>query len=203
MSTHLTGLSLPSEIEAGKSKGRIQVSDSDGWRDITSEINVRGGGATNPTWAQMGSGPFYAYNFSVNDECWMVFHIPHDIVPSSDFHLHAHWLPSGTNTQPVKWQWSYMYAKGFNQEAMDPTGTTITAESAGPGTAWQHMVTETAAITIPTLTEPDGLLYCNIKRITNGGTDNTDSIFLLTADVHMQSTGIEATVNKAPNFYGD
>ena len=62
------------------------------------------------------------------------------------------------------------------------------------------MVTETAAITIPTLTEPDGLLYVQVKRITNGGSENTDNIFMITSDVHYQSTNL-TTKNKAPDFY--
>lgn len=178
---------------------------STGWRDITSEISLRGGGATNPTWSQLGSTVFYGYKFAVNDEVWMNFHVPHDILPGSDVHLHAHWIPDGTNTQPVKWQWDYAYAKGFGQAAFDLAGLTtdagtITAEEAGPGTAYTHMVTESAAITLAGLTEPDGMITVNLTRITNGGTENTDGIFLLTSDVHYQSTGI-ATVGKAPNFY--
>jgi hypothetical protein len=173
-----------------------------GWRDITGEVNVRGVGANDPSWAQMGSGPLYAYQFAVNDECWMVYHVPHDIVPDADIHFHAHWVPDGTNAQPVKWQWDFAYAKGFNQAAY-PIGseTTVTAEDNGPGTAWQHMVTETAAQSVADLDEPDGLIYCRITRITNGGTENTDGIFLLTADVHYQSTNL-ATLNKSPSFYG-
>lgn len=172
-----------------------------GWRDITGPIEVRGVAATDPSWGQVGSGPFYAYNFGIDDIVWMNFHIPHDIVPSSDIYLHAHWLPDGTDVNTVKWQFTYAYAKGFNQENFDmDTGTVITAEEAGPGVAYRHMVTETAAITIPTLTEPDGLLYVQVKRITNGGSENTDNIFMITSDVHYQSTNL-TTKNKAPDFY--
>jgi hypothetical protein len=178
---------------------------STGWKDITANVIVRGAGATDPNWSQIGATAFYGYKFALNDKCWMIFHVPHDILPSSDIHLHAHWLPDGTNANTVKWQWQYAYAKGFGQEAFDLASLaddagTITAEEAGPGTAYTHMVTETAAITLTDLTEPDGLITTCITRITNGGTDNTDGIFLLTADVHYQSTGIP-TIGKAPNFY--
>ena len=94
-----------------------------------------------------------------------------------------------------------MYARGFNQDAFNTAGTSVTAEEAGPGTAWQHMVTETAGVTVTNLDEPDGIVYTRISRITNGGTDNTDDIFVLTADLHYQSTGMP-TLNKAPTFYG-
>lgn len=135
----------------------------------------------------------------------MVFHIPHDIVPSSDIHLHAHWISNGTNTNTVKWEFEYAFAKGFDQanfdlSALTTQAGTITAEQAGSGSAYRHMVTETAAITLSALTEPDGMIMVHITRITNGGTNNTDDIFLLTADVHYQSTNL-ATTGKAPNFY--
>lgn len=171
-----------------------------GWRDITGAVEVRGVGSNDPSWSQIGSGPFYGYKFAVGDECWMCFHIPHDIVPSSDIHLHTHYLTDGTNTNSVKWQYVYTYAKGFDQENFSATGTTITSETTPPGSAYRHMVSETAAITIATLTEPDGLIYVHISRITNGGTNNTDGVFMLTSDVHYQSTGL-ATKGKAPNFY--
>ncbi len=173
-----------------------------GWRDITGQVTVRGIGGASPTWAQVGSGPFRAYQFAVNDECWFSYHIPHDIVPSADVHFHAHWVADGTDINPVKWQFTYAYALGFDQEAFDlGTGTTVTAEGTPSGTQYQHNVTETAAVSIPTLTEPDGLIYMHIKRITNGATDNTDAIFMLTADIHYQSTNI-GTIGKAPGFYG-
>ena len=175
-------------------------SDKFGWRDITGEITLRGVAATDPSWDQIGSGPFYAYNFGLNDKVWMVYHVPHDIVPNAQIYLHTHWLADGTDANTVKWQWDYTYAKGFNQAAFDSTGTTITAEQAASGTAYQHMVTETVGITVDGLTEPDGLIIVCITRITNGGTNNTDGIFLLTADVHYQSTDM-GTFGKAPDFY--
>lgn len=171
-----------------------------GWRDITGEVLTRGVGATDPAWAQIGSGPFYAYSFALNDTCWMVYHVPHDFAPSTDVHLHVHWISDGTDANPVKWQFKYAYAKGFNQAAFDSAGTTITAQEAASGTAYQHMVTETSAIDM-SITEPDGLILVNITRVTNGATDNTDTIFMLTADVHYRSTNL-ATLNKSPNFYG-
>lgn len=172
------------------------------WRDITTQITVRGTGPTDPPWSQIGSGPFWAYKFGVNDQCWMAFHIPHDIVPAADIHFHTHWIPDGVATEVVKWQFTYAYAKGFNQGAMDmAAGEVVTAEQAGPGVAYTHMVTETAAVNIPGLTEPDGIVYVNVQRVTNGGSDNADDIFLLTSDIHYQSTNL-GTYDKAPNFYG-
>jgi hypothetical protein len=170
-----------------------------GWRDITSEINVRGVGATDPSWAQIGSGPFYAYNFAVNDVCWMLFHMPHDYVPGTDMYFHAHWLADGTNTNSVKWQWEIMYARGYDREAFTPnSATTITAESTSSG-QFYHIISETTPHTVNEA-EVDGIIYCKISRITNGGTNNTDGIFLLTSDIHYRSTNW-ATQNRTPPFY--
>ena len=183
-----------------------------GWRDITSNIIVRGTGPTDPTWDQIGSGPFYAYNFAVNDQAWFAYHIPHDVVPVGDEHnltetiqffFHSHWLSDGTDTNTVKWEFVYTHANGFNQQAFDmATGTTTTAEEAASGTAYQHMVTESAGQNISTITEPDGILYVRVRRVTNGGTENTDNIYLLTSDIHYLSNSLH-TRSKSPGFYVD
>lgn len=68
------------------------------------------------------------------------------------------------------------------------------------GTAWRHMIIEVGEPDILLLLEPDELLHCVLKRITNGGVDNTDQIFGLTVDLHYE-TDREATPNKSPNFY--
>ena len=193
-----------------KAEGRgIKVDDTGAdwpFRDITGEIVTRGVGVTDPTWTQVGATVFYAYLFAVNDVCWISFHIPHDYVTDIDgagtvspIYLHTHWFPDGTDTNTVKWQYEYAYANGHNQEAFDFAGTTVTSEQAPPGTQYQHMVTETAAISVSGM-EPDGILYVKMTRITNGGTDNSDNIFVLTLDVHYQSTNI-GTKNRSPGFY--
>lgn len=170
-----------------------------GYHDIIGYIEVRGVAATDPDWSQIDATPFYGYKFAIGDKVFMMFHIPHDYVPGTDIYLHTHWIPNGTDTNSVKWQYTYSFAKGHNQAAFNLTGTTVTAEQAGPGTQYQHMVTETSAITISGL-EVDGLLTVVVERITNGGTDNTDDIFMFTSDVHYQSSGLP-TANRAPNFY--
>ena len=170
------------------------------WHDIISEVKSRGVGATDPSWAVINGTVFSAYSFAVNDQVWMDFHIPHDYKKGTDIYLHAHWLPDGTDANSVKWQFQYAYAHGHDQAAF-PLGsaTTITAEQTVGGTQYQHYITETAAITITDM-EPDGMLFTCITRITNGATNNTDGIFLLTSDVHYQSTN-RGTLNRSPDFY--
>ena len=172
-----------------------------GWRDILGTPTYRTTGPNQPSFNQMASTVFWAYHFAVNDETFIAYHIPHDYVPSTDIHFHVHWIPSGTDTNDVKWQFEYMYAKSHDQAAYAPTGgLSITAtETSIGGTQWQHYTTESAGVNL-SITEPDGIIYTNITRITNGATDNTDSIFVLNMDVHYQSNN-RATPNKEPSFY--
>jgi hypothetical protein len=170
-----------------------------GWRDITSEVKARGTGPTDPGWNQINTTGFWAYNFSIGDKVWLSFHLPHDYIKGTDVFLHSHWLPDGVNTNSVKWQFTYAYAHGHNQAAFNfGSPTVVTAEQIVGGTQYQHYVTESVAQTIAM--EPDGILEVEIERITNGGTDNTDGIFLLTADVHFESNSI-GTLNRSPDFY--
>lgn len=177
--------------------------DNFGWRDITGNVFVRGVAATDPAWAQIGSSPFYAYKFDIGDKVWFSYHVPHDIVPNQPIFFHAHWISDGTSTNAVTWQWQYMYAKGFDQANYAVAGTTITAEQAASGTAYRHMVTETDEVSISGLSEPDGIIYVCLTRVANTTSpqsNNANGIFLLTADIHYQSTDA-CTANKAPNFY--
>lgn len=173
-----------------------------GWRDLVGPIESRGAGATRPTYRQIGSGPFWAYDFAINDEVWVYYHIDHDISPNTPIYLHTHWLPDGTDANSVKWQFTYSIALGHQQQVFDVTGTVVSVEQTPEGTAYMHHIAEisdndAAAILA---SEPDALLLVNIKRIANGGTDNTDQIFLLLADCHYQADRF-STKNRAPNFY--
>jgi hypothetical protein len=171
-----------------------------GWRDILGQIQTRGVGATDPDWGAIGGSVLSAYKFSINDVCWISYHIPHDYVPGSDWYVHVHWLPSGTDSNSVKWQIDWMYADGHNQQAFPVASlTSDTMEQTVGGTQYQHYITESDAQS-GTSMEPDGIIYMKISRITNGGTDNANDIFVLQMDVHYQSTNM-ATKNRAPNFY--
>lgn len=171
-----------------------------GWRDITGQIIAKGGGPTNPPWEQIGTTVFFGYNFAVLDEVWIGFHIPHDYVPGTDVYFHVHFTTDGTNTNDVKFQWDYVYADGFGNGTFNfASPSQATATQTPSGTLYDHYVSESVAQTIPGL-EVDGFIYARMIRIANGGTDNTDGVFVVTTDVHYQSNNL-ATKNKAPNFY--
>lgn len=207
---------VPNDSGSGLQLGRIYDSVAAfGWRDITSDISVRGVVATDPTFTQVGSTAFRFYRFAVDKLVWMNFHIPHDYLPGSPIHFHAHWFVDDSASPAsgaVTWQWTYAYAKGFNQEAFDfalanspQTTASVVTATQDTGAPFQHMVCETDAVTIPGLTEPDGMVCVQLKRISNGTSplnELSSAPFLITSDIHYQSTNM-ATKQKAPDFYAD
>lgn len=172
-----------------------------GWRDMLGQIVPRANVPTSPTWTQMGASPFWAYLFALNDEVWMAFHLQHDYDPGTDIYLHVHWTTDGVSTNTTKWQFDWCYAKGYDQDNFDiNAGNTTTVEQAGAGTAWRHMIAEIATPISSADFEVDGLLLVHIKRITNGGSNNTDSVFVQTIDCHYQTSSF-ATPSRQYPFY--
>jgi len=192
-----------------------------GWRDLTSDASVLALSTASPfqdpTFTQIGTTGFWFYRFTIGDHTWFNYKIPHDIyIPPSGaatIHFHAHWLVDDSASPysgACTWQWTYAFAKGFNQEAFDfslanspQTTAKIITATQDSGIPFQHMVVETAAVTIPGLSEPDGFICVQLERISNG-TSPLDELssepFLIAAGVHYQSTNI-ATIGKEPSFY--
>jgi hypothetical protein len=169
------------------------------WRDIIGSIDVQTTGPSNPAYKSVNGTAFFDFQFAVGEKAQVNFHIPHDYVAGTDVFFHAHWMTVGTQTDTAKWEFTYAYADGHGGGVFPfASATTVTAEEAADGVAYTHFVTETAAQTITM--EPDGILEVIITRITNGGTDLTDDVFLKMADLHYQSTNI-GTKDKAPDFY--
>lgn len=173
------------------------------WQDYLTSISTGKVGAANtPTWTAFGpTGTNFAWAFGINDYIQLAgFHVLHDVKPGSLFYPHVHWTTNGTSTNTVKWELSYTYAGGHNQAAF-PADTVITLEQAGSGTAWKHMITEVAT-GVGTFTAPevDSLIMMRVRRITNGGTENTDTVFGMFVDIHYLSDRA-GTKNKSPDFY--
>ena len=171
------------------------------FRDLVMALTPPSSGVTVPTLTQIGSSAISMPKFNVGDLVWVSWHIQHDYDPGTDVYFHMHWLPDGTNTKPVRWEFTYYHAKGHDQAAfpLGGGGTVVTATQAPPGVAFQHMITETAAITITGL-ETDSMVLCRIRRVANGGTENTAGIFGFQADLHYQM-GVGGTLNRSPGFY--
>ena len=173
-----------------------------GWRDLVGQIQTtRGAGATVPTYTQIGSTGFYFWKFAVDDFVQVTYHVDHDFYYGSEIFFHAHWFKDGTNVQPVKWQMSIAYAHGHAQDAFDFSSPTVDTIQTVPQTAaYTHEISELAA-GVDLDYRTDGLIHVQYKRITNGGTENTDGIYLMTADCHYQADKF-ATLNKSPDANG-
>jgi|SaaInl4_150m_RNA_FD_contig_123_16895_length_7918_multi_5_in_2_out_2_9 hypothetical protein len=182
-----------------------------GWRDITGQIRTRGVGSTDPTDAVYRNG-IKGFQFAVNDESWMEFHIPHDYVPGTDIHIHCHWSHNVTTVTGGTTDWSFeiIYAKGHTQSAF-PASVTVVAQQTASTTQYMHLINEVQASVsggsgtqIDTdLIEPDGILLVRSFLSANAMTVSSGPVpdpFCHFADLHYQSTNI-ATKDKAPNFY--
>lgn len=188
--------------------GTVNELVSVGWADMTSSVSSAGVPSNQaPTTQNFGPDAVPLRRelaFDVNDYVYLQpFHVNHDIVPNNcQAFLHVHWSTNGTNTQPVRWEFLVSRALGHNQANFGPLQSIIVTGTPH-GTAWRHYVTEVTDLDdVLILTEPDELINVTLRRITNGGTNNTDRVFGLTVDLHYQ-TDRRATPQKAPNFYAE
>lgn len=186
-------------------RGLSLGNDGYGWFDELASIsNAKMPASNYPThtnFQSAGSLQRKEYAFSVNDYVFVQpFHINHNAKPNSLAYFHVHWTTNGTSAATVRWELNVQRAKGHNQAAFGvPTQLLLPAQAAS-GTAYQHMIIEdTTGIT---LYEPDELILVTLRRVTNGGTDNADTVFGLMCDIHYQIDRM-ATRNKVPNFYSD
>lgn len=169
-----------------------------GWKDLRMSVSGAASGAGAPGSIAFGpTGNIKETSFGVGDSVYLSGHVDHDILIGSTSYIHVHWSTSGTNVQPVHWEVAYMVAAGHDQENF-PADSIITLAEAAHGTAWRHMITEDAVGLVAP--EVDSLLLLELKRVTNGGTDNTDTVFGLFVDMHYE-VGQLATPSRTPDFY--
>lgn len=185
-----------------------------GWRDLRAEIRTRGVGASDPNDSTY-IGNVKAYAFSVGDEAWIEFHIPHDYVPGTDIHLHFHWshnsaVVTGGN---IILGADVTYAKGHNQAVfaatVNPTLVATAIASASNG-QYRQMIDEVQlSANSPSGTqidtddlEPDGLVLARVYLAANNITSSgaVPDPFIHEVDIHYQSTSI-STKDKVPDFY--
>ena len=180
-----------------------EVLGGDVWYDMLSPITSAGrrGAATDFSWTNYNATGIYQPDFDVNDDAIAVFHINHDIKRNSKMYPHVHWSTDGTDTNPVYWELNYVFA---SRDDVTPTvfssKQTITLEGTPSGTAFAHHVTECTDAEAVDAPEVDSIILFQLKRITNGATDNTDTVFGHFLDIHYQRDRF-GTPNKAPDFY--
>ena len=173
------------------------------WRDIEGDLVVRGTGAADPAFNVYRTN-IRQYQFSVNDELWLVFHIPHDYVPGSEIFIHFHWshISATVTSGAATWGADVSYAKGHNQGAFPATANVTVAQNAST-TQYQHMIAEVqlsaSGQVNATALEVDGLILVRVYLSANT-INGTPEPFLHKCDLHYQSTGI-GTKQKAPAFY--
>lgn len=177
--------------------------NAQGWKDMIAPLSSAGvppANAPTPTAFVVGTITRQEYAFAIGDYLFVQpFHVNHDVKPNGLAYLHMHWTTNGASTSSVRWEFEIARALGHNQASFTQD-TTRYVEEAAAGTAYRHMVTEVATIDALTLTEPDELILVTVKRVTNGGTDNANTVFGLMVDLHYESDR-EVTPQKAPNFY--
>lgn len=183
-----------------------------GWHDLIGEVFVPNEAAPNaPSWDTYIGG-LKQYQFQVNDEAQVVYHLPHDYLPSSQIFVHTHWSHNSPNVTggSVTWGFELTYAKGHNQGAFSLPINIVEVQNAST-TAHQHMVCEApasvdggAANLLDTLLlETDGIIVGRIYLVSNNLTVSSGPIpdvFLHTADIHYQSTSVP-TKNRLPDFW--
>ena len=191
-----------SPTEADGNIAELDARTAEGWSDLISPLSLIGVPTEfAPTYQPFGpSGLRRELAFEVGDYAFSsAMHVNHDVKPGGRAVCHVHWSTNGTSLQPVRWEFQISRAKGHNQEYFSAETSYFVQQSSNGG-AWRHMVAEMPLVDALILTEPDELILVTVRRVTNGGTDNADTVFGLLVDFHYE-TDRHTTPNRAPNFY--
>lgn len=173
-----------------------------GWEDLLGAINVDREAASNKPSFNTYVGNVKQYQFIVDDQVYINYHIPHDIVPNSNLYIHTHWS-ADSNTGSATWEVEAAYASGHDGGAFSSPVTVTINEDVTSNLS--HMVTESqlsapagaGGLLVAEDIEIDGIIMVRVKLAAETLAANP---FLHFVDIHYQSTGI-GTLNKAPNFY--
>ena len=208
MDTNFTDLRDGVDLRIPKTKGKGLKIDSLGtptwgWHDLLGAIIKEEGGASAPNF-NVYRGGIKQHQFTVSDEVFIEFHLPHDYAPGTDIFIHTHWSHNSVVSGNVTWGFECTYAKGHNQAAF-PAAVIPTLLQAAPGIAYQHMIAEVqlsaaapSGIQIDTDDlEVDGIILCRIFLSAN---TTGAAPFLHFVDIHYQSTNCP-TKQKAPDFW--
>ena len=179
------------------------------WYDLLGNITSEGG-ANSPNFVTYRNG-IKQYQFALNDEVFLEFHLTHDYVPGTDMFIHAHWshISAAVTSGDVTWSFEATYSKGHLQGADSVFGATktVSVTQAASTTQYEHHIAE-VQLSAPggsvtqldsSKFEPDGIILVRLYLSANTISAATDP-FCHFADIHYQSTGI-GTKQKAPNFY--
>lgn len=209
--------SLATSVILPKTSGSgVLIDNGYAWADLLGDMKSRSP-STEPSFAQY-NGSIYAYRFPTATgvkEMFVEFHIPHDYLPNSALHLHAHWSQNvvdtgGSGSVPgnCKWMFDFTYAKGHGGGAFSTVVSSSVVQQAS-AVQYTHNIAEVQISSLTpngnqfssSLIQVDGLLLVRVYRNSNESDDTLDQPpFLHFVDVHYQSTNV-GTKNKAPDFY--
>lgn len=212
--TTLGGVNFTDAISLPKAAGKgILVDSGYGWRDLIGDVTPKTNGVGAPTLDAI-TGNIRGFRYSPGDDGDIVFHIPHDYVPGTDLYLHPHWTHNGTNISGnLIINIFASFAKGHQQASFSSQISTTIVDAALNITntpALFHRIPEiqlstaggSASMLNTSDLEVDGVILMHfdvntIPTITGG----TGEPYILTFDIHYQSSGIVGTKNKTPSFY--
>ena len=173
-----------------------------GWHDLLSRTTIYEGAASHKPTFETFIGSIRAYQFTIGDESFHEFHIPHDYAPNTDVWIHAHWTYNGTpvTTGSVTWQWDATFAKGYGLGVYN-SPVTVSATQTAPLVPLTHMIASVklsaaggaGGLLDSDLIEPDSLIKTRLTLTANtmsGG----KLPFMSFSDMHYRSTNL-ATKN--------
>ena len=161
------------------------------WYDLTAPIISAGrrGVTSDFDWVNYNGSGIYQPRFSINEDGIVNFHINHDIKRGSKMYPHVHW------------ELNYIYAARDDDSPIAFSSVqTKTLIGTPSGVAHTHHVTETSDADAIDAFEVDTIICMQLKRISNGATDNTNDIFGHFVDFHYQRERF-GTISKSPDFY--
>jgi hypothetical protein len=189
------------DADDGSSK-KVLIGDVlGGWRDLRAPlIGGKNVGVSDPVMTSFGPGGSLSQNkFAVGNEVMLAFHIDHDIKVASTVFPHVHWSTDGSDVNSVIWEINMsIAARNDTVHEVFSAETQYIIEDTPQGSLWEHIVSED--VTGFMAPEVDALVLINVKRVTNGATENTDGIFGLFVDLHYE-TQQYGTPSRSPDYY--
>jgi len=183
-----------------------KVRPASGWKDKEAPLaSAKVAGSKPPTWTVFRDG-IYAYEFdaSTENEAWITFHLPHDLmmsytepdgtVTSPKLFPHVHYSSNAAtpSTGVVRWGFEWTYANGYSIDDFSATST-VYIEHTPSGTQYYHEIAEVSDDNALTGDfETDGLILFRFFRDAGHANDtNADDLHVFTIDLHYLSDGLE------------
>lgn len=171
---------------------------STGWKRQQLGLIGSPSGSGAPSLSAFGpSGVCKAMAFAIGDSVYISGVVPHDALAGGTIFPIICWSTNGVSLNSVKWELSITFANGYNTTVF-PANSVIAMEEAASGITWQHMTT-LAGTGIGSI-EIGGGFLAELKRVSNGGTDNLDTVYGLFSGFHYPTNKFD-TLNKEPPFF--